>query len=214
MLTKKPSNGINDYLFGGSALFLACKNSLVINCTFLHNKNGGAIKIYDVFERNKKRITLENSENKISILGCQFEQNENSKSSIFYEEKNGNPIEVKDCNFKGKLNKGSHYIDGNFLTKEKIQISSCNFENDVNNSVNFNSINDFQIKVNRKGYLKLFSFTLYIDAGCIAIIALIFAFIAICLILLYCSMHDNESQELFINELKENSFSKEEKSLL
>ena len=84
----------------------------------------------------------------------------------------------------------------------------------MDNSVNFNSINDFNSKINRKRYLMLFSFNLYIDAYGIIIAALIFAFIVLGFKLLYYSLRDNDSQELFINELKENKFSKEEKSLL
>ena len=127
-------------MFGGSALFLTCKNSLVQNCTFVRNLNGGAVKICNKFENNynSKSIGLEKSQNKVSILGCNFEQDENSKNSIFYDDKkDGDSIEVVDCDFKGKLQKGSHYIDGEINVKEKIHVSSCNFENDVNDAVGY-----------------------------------------------------------------------------
>ena len=143
-LLKTKSSGVKSHLFGGSAIYIMNQNLNAVNCTFSMNKGpGGAVKIYNLFSSNTKSIQLDQSESLISFIGCNFEQHENSDSSIFYADKNnGNKLDVHDCNFKGKLKKGSHYIDGKVNNKEKMHVRSCNFENDKNNSIIINLIDN------------------------------------------------------------------------
>ena len=42
--------------------------------------------------------------------------------------RNGNKLEILNCNFKGKLKKGAHYIDGILHEKESVRVESCSFE--------------------------------------------------------------------------------------
>ncbi|KAK8871920.1 hypothetical protein M9Y10_007666 [Tritrichomonas musculus] len=217
LLTKPSSNGGNNYFFGGSALFLTCKNSLVLNCTFVRNLNSGAIKIYNKFENNYKSIGLENNENKISILGCNFEQDKTSKSSIFYsDKKNGNSIEVVDCDFKGKLKKGSHYIDGEINVKEKLHVSSCKFENDMNDAVSYNLIeNDELMK-------KIDSTTILNNSFVVVCAAIIISLMLIFMIINLGLLHDKckennkslEMQDQFYKDLNENTSNENEGILL
>ena len=178
-LLKTKSSGEKSYLFGGSAIYIMNKNLNAVNCTFSMNKGpGGAVKIYNLFNTNTKKIKLDQSESLISFIGCNFEQHENSDSSIFYEDKNnGNKLDVHDCNFKGKLKKGSHYIDGKVNNNKKLHVESCNFENDKNKSIIINLIdnlstieanimsNSIQISYNLKiiiGIVIMISFALFV----------------------------------------------------
>lgn len=55
--------------------------------------------------RNYKKFQFDESENSIAFIGCNFEQHENTKSSIFYDDKkSGNGIKIIGCEFRGKLN--------------------------------------------------------------------------------------------------------------
>lgn len=49
-------------------------------------------------------------------------------------------INLNDCNFKGKLKEGSHYIDVKLLVNDKIDIKSCDFEHHENQAVNYELI--------------------------------------------------------------------------
>lgn len=71
-------------------------------------------------------------ENKISIIECDFEQNKELLSSIYYHGgKSDKIVEIKNCGFKGKLAKDSHYIDGFLASKDspKLYVQSCHFDN-------------------------------------------------------------------------------------
>ena len=145
---KKSSNNKNTMFYGGGAIFLMSKGSSCVNCSFSHNK-GSAVKIYNNFDNNDLRMLSSSDYSPIEFIGCDFEKDENSKSSInFVDEKNGNNIQLKDCIFRGKLKKGSHYIEGKWPIKDKLKIISCKFENDfMNSAVNMNSLNDDEILV-------------------------------------------------------------------
>lgn len=63
-------------------------------------------KVYNKFPKNSNKKQLESDECFVSFVGCDFEQNKNSKSSIdFVENKDFNQIEFVHCDFKGKLEK-------------------------------------------------------------------------------------------------------------
>lgn len=102
----------------------------------------------NLLEENEISSSLINS---FSITNCEFinEKDDESSSMIYYI--NGNEtsdIEINGCNFKGKLAKGSHYIDAKMHEKDKprFQIKSCHFEYDENNSVNIELVNDLLLK--------------------------------------------------------------------
>ena len=68
VLMTKP-RGENKHLYGGSAVYLMCRNLNVVNSTFSLNKGpSGAIKIYNLFNDNSKSIKLDQSENLISLI--------------------------------------------------------------------------------------------------------------------------------------------------
>ena len=131
--------------YGGSAMFIMSQNILVANCSFkLNIGSSGAVKINSIKNvDNSKLIQLEENENSFTFIGCSFEQHKKSKNSIFYvDSKYKNRFEVIDCDFKGKLTKKSHYIDGKMYNKENININSCNFESEKNDEVYINLIDD------------------------------------------------------------------------
>lgn len=95
----------NKNLFGGNALFLICRQTNISNCTFVRNKGkAGSVKVYNKFDENSKSIHKLEEENSIIIRGCNFEQDELSKSSIDYVDDNtGKSIDINNCIFKGKF---------------------------------------------------------------------------------------------------------------
>ena len=145
-LKKKPTN--NDYLYGGSSIFFSVRNLNITESSFERGRGpGGSVKIYNVFDESldSSLRKLDEITNSLSISGCSFEDEKGSTNSIYYySERRGNNFEINDCSFKGKLNKGSHYIDGKLIDKDsqKINIKSCRFDYDVNESVNIDLVND------------------------------------------------------------------------
>lgn len=52
------------------------------------------------------------SENLFSFVGCDFEQDEDSKSPIYIiKQEFTNNVEVLDCKFEGEMKNDSHYVD-------------------------------------------------------------------------------------------------------
>lgn len=116
----------------------------MIGCSFKENVgSGGCVKIQPIVHKNKRIHALEMDQKPIRISGCNFEIKKESESSIFYEN-DEKEIEIIDCNFKGKLKKGSHYIDGNISDKDKLQVKNCIFESNI--SVHFESPNNKTFK--------------------------------------------------------------------
>lgn len=131
---KKFSNSIS--LYGGSAIYLSSHDANVIDCSFKQNiGKGGCVKIESINNKNKRILQLEIEPNPIKISGCSFENVKKSESSIVFED-DISEIEIKECNFKGKLKKGFHYIDGKTINKDKLRIKDCLFEYDTNSSIN------------------------------------------------------------------------------
>ena len=103
-------------LFGGGSVFLTALNSDVIDSKFEHSKGVGGFKIYNVFDDLDSEQTIikqleekEEENNLIFFSGCQFDNEKDSSKSIdFVSDKFRSDIEVIDCNFKGKLTKGTH----------------------------------------------------------------------------------------------------------
>ena len=107
------------------------------------------------------------SEKTITFSGCEFDQDEESQSSISNIDRNKqrtvNQIEVFGCEFKGKLSKSSHYIDGLLHTKEKIKVASCTFKDKNKESpvnIQFDD-NDSQISIEINTNYTHFSNRLY-----------------------------------------------------
>ena len=131
------SSNISSY--GGSAVFLSVAAVDVVNCTFEKSKGkGGAFKI--VNPTKKKNLLEENKQ--ISFSGCEFNnegiENGEFSNAIYYIGSNkGSVVDVKDCNFKGKLNSNNHYIDGKITENNspKFNINSCKFQYEFNISV-------------------------------------------------------------------------------
>ena len=74
----------------------------------------------------------ENHKSNINIFSCSFEDNEEIKSAIYLiSEKDGNQIQIRECNFKSKLKKGEYFIDGKFVGSKNskgVEIQSCKFK--------------------------------------------------------------------------------------
>ena len=134
----------DNHLFGGGSVFLTALNSEVIDSKFEHSKGVGGFKIYDILDELDskqaiKQLEEENNNNLIIFSGCQFDNEKDSSNSIdLVSGKIGSVIDVIDCNFKGKLINGAHYIDGKLNNKDspKINIKSCSFDYEINTSVN------------------------------------------------------------------------------
>lgn len=108
---------------------------------------GGAIKISDRFENedSNQKILLGNEEKQtgsISISKCDFESGSNSISCV--SRKVGSKVEFIECNFKGRLDKGSHYINGKVTAREspRLHVKWCKFEEVNNEAVNIELINE------------------------------------------------------------------------
>lgn len=115
----------NDVPTGGSAIYVTAKVALILHTKFRGQK-GTSVRINDV--GNAFQSVSKNSK-KIKIYKCQFEQNDESEYSIDCDKSSTvNKIEVVECNFKGKLAKGAHYVND----KNLFIIKSCYFEFDNN----------------------------------------------------------------------------------
>ena len=147
---KKSVSNENKNLYGGGAIYATTQSLLVENCSFHHNKGSG-VKICNLLNEEKSKHLLEKSVSSFYIIGCEFEKDVKSKSSISYVDQSiGNKLEIKNCEFKGKIKKGSHYIEGMLLEKESILMESCNFEDDANNIMNLIFTNDLAFEMNPK----------------------------------------------------------------
>lgn len=111
-------------LFGGSTLFMTARNADISNSSFVSNKEKYvAFKIYNRFDDDGSAKLLDENDsssitnsNTISIINCDFQQNDESTETINYISGNSaSEVEINNCKFKGKLVKGSHYIEGNLL---------------------------------------------------------------------------------------------------
>ena len=148
-LLNRPSSYHNkNNLYGGSALYLNSRNGQVESCQFSLNKGkGGAVKILNHFDDddgNSGSLSLMQNllyvkKNHILINDCLFFNQDQSISSIHYVAGNhGSKMDVTNCEFKGTLNKGNHYIDGKKVHKDGklIHINSCKFDSDSDSSLN------------------------------------------------------------------------------
>lgn len=140
-LSSSSSDENNPY-FGGSAIFIAALNTVVIKCKFANNFGTG-VKIINKNEQLQKMI-LKSEQLSIKIDDCVFETDEKSKSSLLYVRgsKNEIPVEVNRCIFKGKMIKGSYHIDGESIVDSKkplnIHIKSCQFLSGKESTLNKN----------------------------------------------------------------------------
>ena len=99
------------------------------------NQNTNSIKLYNTFDQSSR--ILHASENLISIFDCEFDHDEKTKNDVYYiGGKDASIMKIQECKFSGKLNKGEHYIDGKLYDSHKIFIELCQFEYDINVSVN------------------------------------------------------------------------------
>ena len=143
------SSSTSGKFYGGSALYIVSKNAEIIASKFINNKGrGGTVKISDDLDTLPELRMLQRVSNStkrsILISGCSFEIDENSDSSLFYE--NGmrsTKIEIKDCSFKGKLTEGAHHIDGDSINDKKSSfiIKSCKFATDQDGALSRKFIN-------------------------------------------------------------------------
>lgn len=144
-------------------------NSFIINSTFSSNKEKyGAIKIYNDYNKKSKSILSQENESDKSILFvvCSFEKVQNLKNLIDYvDEKSRNKVEVIDCLFEGKLNKGSQYISGindikfyNSNHQEIKQENQAFKNNDVVIKINNHLTSTFLLMI---VFITLFSFSIF-----------------------------------------------------
>lgn len=135
----------NSLFYGGSAVFLSAKNSIIANCSFKQNYGGkSAFKIFHYFPESSKKLeilnklSLENDKKLISIIDCFFESNKESFNFInYFVGKDGSEIEIKNCNFKGLSNKKTGFINGKQFNndKTKVHIIECSFEYETKSNI-------------------------------------------------------------------------------
>ena len=173
------SNPNSDVLFGGSSIFLSSLNTVIIKCRFIDGTSGPAVKVCDISSiKGKSRLfgylskkQPRMNDNLILVSQCSFEINEDSKSSInidFPNEETEMKVDVTDCEFKGKLSKGSHYIDGRLHSNNanRFIMNSCKFEDESDLNVKFD-LNDKKVPlVNKNSF------------NCSQVIIIVAAFIA------------------------------------
>lgn len=141
-----PAKTSDQRFFEGSAIYLTVANGNVEACTFRNNKgNGSQIKVTEDFSSSPDSLKILNSNSNftsvfVSINQCNFES---SDGSIFYSNRyKKSNIEVKNCEFKGVLTKGAHFIDGNSnaIQNSNLNIKNCRLESDLKSAVNSKSI--------------------------------------------------------------------------
>ncbi|KAK8871350.1 hypothetical protein M9Y10_007071 [Tritrichomonas musculus] len=131
----------NDDFYGGSAIELASVKGTIIKCSFKNNVGNG-VKIVNKFEDLEKSKMSIKTQLSLSITDCEFEADEESKSSILnVRGKNDEiPVEVNGCVFKGNLAEGNYHFDGELHeTKNEmmnLHIKSCKFPNGIKSAVN------------------------------------------------------------------------------
>lgn len=180
-LTKKPPRGDKSVLYGGQALFVMSHALTVNNSVFTMNKgSSGAVKVI-FLDNEKSKIHLKEEEKSFHFFACEFEQDETSKSSIVYvDEKSRNGIDVFECKFKGKLRKGSSYISAKVSNKEKLNVKSCSFENEGNESINLGFVDDQkQDELDMRNNLVQINSNLLMEVGGLAILILLFTLIVL-----------------------------------
>lgn len=120
-----------DYRIFGSAIFISSRNTNTIRCKFSFNKGKyGAFKVHNKFNEDNA-LVLDSVSNLLLVADCEFLQTDAASNSIYYVGgKEESLVQVPDCSFRGKFEKGFHYIDGDFASKEanKVDVKSCWFE--------------------------------------------------------------------------------------
>lgn len=160
------SNRIIEYdigeLKGGSACFLTVKEGLLINCFYFAEKSSGSlIKVSNDFDSN---LVKSSSQNHIAFANCNFDLNEVTESVIYFVNQE-RKVELRNCNFKGKLNDKSSYIDGDSFSmnsQDKIKVISCIFEYNsmIDDMLKFNLLWIFMVCITTIGVLTFFIFSL------------------------------------------------------
>lgn len=101
----------------------------------------GIIKAHNKYDDSNAKALENNETKKLTLIyGCTFEREKVTDSLIDYNnEEDGSRIEIYECSFKGRPEKGIKYINGKSLRKEKVQIKACKFEyNDNYERINNN----------------------------------------------------------------------------
>ena len=113
------------------------------------------------------------------ISECIFEQIESSGNSIFFVNENqDDKIDIFNCEFKGKLERGVHYIDGKveFSSRPKILINSCIFDDEFGSSIKIQMMNKTAPIDNKKNLefngIKT-TFVVFIMIGLLVVAALV-----------------------------------------
>ena len=199
LLLNKPT-GDKKIFYGGSAMFFIGQNLNCTKCIFRKNiGREGAVKIIDSYNDKSNSIQLGEYKSSISFVGCNFEKDENSHSSIYYFEtkKIHTIVNIVHCEFKGKLNEKSYYVDSKLYDKENLQITSCNFGKESKNLVNIDLIDD-------NAYFDNGENKFYIYFKVMVIVLAIF--FSLLFFIMKRHFFSNKKQELHMNELNENSF--------
>ncbi|KAK8881269.1 hypothetical protein M9Y10_004003 [Tritrichomonas musculus] len=165
-------------LFGGAHVFIT---SRLLNITISKFERGigegGALKIYNKFDDDDEKSLrkLDEIHDSIWISGCKFDLAKGSKSSLSFEDdKELSTINVFDCDFTGKLSKGSHYIDGKISIKDdsKQIISSNKFEYENDDAVNLETVEKDQSVAPKYSHSN--SKHLLMIVSCVSILAIVF----------------------------------------
>lgn len=124
--------GGSDTENSGSAIYLTVKGGSVDNCEFYGDGKGSIVSVVNVFDGGKNSIVLSNVKKaNLTFSRCNFDHANMAKSSIYYHSSfSGNRVLVVGCSFKGKLEKGSHYIESEMMKNDRdgFRIKSCKFE--------------------------------------------------------------------------------------
>lgn len=145
------SSGHSSHLSGGSAVFLAARRSLIVECDFLRNIGENQLKIFNHFTDSSPSSSLtlssadlldsERKNRPTSVVKyCRFDIDRHSKSSVFYLAGNkGTLCVLRNSVFVGDLNAGSYHIDGDVIADKtlKLAVEFCKFSTDYDRSFNF-----------------------------------------------------------------------------
>ena len=125
-----------DGIIGGSAMYLVINRGSISGCSFKQNKGPGSVTLINDFQSSSS-LFLSNDYS-VSIDDCSFE---NDKSSIFFQSGMLSPsVQVRRCVFSGKLEKGSHHIEGKLIVKNapKLVVSDCTFSGSAKEALGLN----------------------------------------------------------------------------
>lgn len=187
---------------GGTALYLTVRKGTVNDCTFSETNKGNMIKISNNYDGGRSAVHLDNhkKDDLLLINGCKFEQSKDADSSIFYESfVETSKLSIINCQFKGKLNNDSHYIEGKFLkeNEKNFIVNSCSFEQNNKLAISLKFVNENPDR-SRSNYFTFITNNLMVVASILAVLAILAVIVAFIVI------RSAKNQKSDSNEKEEN----------